>query len=87
MSIDEYTEHIIHNLEIASNCEIVEKIIHRSIQKLQEKHIHSYKVVHYLVKLKDSLEILSPDNFDSIHWCNIKCAILYLKKLTSKEFL
>ena len=80
MTIDEYKDAILHNLKISSDCETVEQVIHRSIEKLKEKHVHTYLVTNYLEKLKESLEELSPQGFDSVHWCNIKCAILYLKK-------
>jgi hypothetical protein len=81
MTIDEYKEAILHNLGISSDCEAVEQIIHRSIEKLKEKHVHASLVIDYLNQLKESLEELTPHGFDSVHWCNIKCAILYLKKI------
>lgn len=80
MTFEEYKETILHHLEIASDCEAVEQIISHSIEKMKEKHVHTYLISGYIKSLKESLEMLSPQSFDSIHWCNIKCAILYLKK-------
>ena len=83
MTMEEYRQAILHHLEIAMDCETVEQIINRSIEKMKEKHIHSNIVESLLNELKESLETLSPEGFDSVHWCNIKYAIVYLKKRTN----
>ena len=84
MTIAEYKEAILHHLEKANDCEEVEQIINRSLEKMKEKNLHPYLINGYLHKLKDSLEELSAGNFDYVHWCNIRCAILYLKRLVHK---
>lgn len=84
MTIEEYKEFIVQKLGMASDCEETEQIISRSIQLLKEKHLPAKVKSDYMVRLKDGLKQLSPSGFDYIHWCNIQCAILYLKKLTKK---
>ena len=84
MTIEEYKEFIVNKLGIAGDCEETEQIINRSIQLLKEKHLPASVKTDYLVKLKEGLKNLSPSGFDYIHWCNIQCAILYLRKLTNK---
>ena len=84
MTIEEYTEFIVQKLAMATDCEQTEQIISRSIQLLKEKHLPAKIKDDYLVTLKDGLKDLSSTNFDYVHWCNIQCAILYLKKLTGK---
>ena len=84
MSIEEYKEAIVKKLGMANDCEEVEQILSRSIEKMKEKHLHVSVIADYLRKLKDGLKVLSPSGFDYIHWCNIRCAIMYLKKLTNK---
>lgn len=84
MTIEAYKEFIVQKLEKANDCEETEQIINRSIEILKEKHIPAKVKTDYLVWLKDELKQLSPSGFDYIHWCNIQCAILYLKKLTIK---
>ena len=83
MMIEEYKESILHHLEIAGDCEAVERIIYRSIEKMKEKHAHANLISGYLNKLKESLEQLSPNDFYSVHLCNIKCSISCLIKLVS----
>ena len=85
MTIDEYMELIIQKLGMAGDCEETEQAINRSIQLLKEKHIPVKIKAEYLVRLKDGLKDLSPSGFDYVHWCNIQCAILYLRKLTNKK--
>ena len=83
MTIEEYKDSILHHLGIARDCEAVEQIIYRSIEKMKEKHVRAHLIFEYLKKLKESLEQISSNGFDSVHWYNIKCAISYLKKLVS----
>ena len=84
MTIEEYKEFIVHKLGVASDCEETEQIINRSVKLLKDKHLSAKVKADYLVRLKEGLKDLSPAGFDYIHWCNIQCAILYLKKLTNK---
>lgn len=84
MTIEEYKEFIVQKLGMANDCEETEQIIIRSIQLLKEKHLPARVKADYLVKLKNGLKDLSPSGFDYVHWCNIQCAILYLRKLTNK---
>ena len=84
MTIEEYKEFIVQKLGMAGDCEETEQIIIKSVQLLKEKHLPAKVKADYLVRLKDGLKQLSPSGFDYIHWCNIQCAILYLKKLTKK---
>jgi hypothetical protein len=84
MTIEEYKEFIVQKLGMAGDCEETEQIINRSIQLLKEKHLTAKVKADYLVRLKEGLKGLSPSSFDYIHWCNIQCAILYLRKLTNK---
>ena len=85
MTTEEYKEFIVRKLGTANDCEETEQIINRSIQFLKEKHIPAKVKADYLARLKDGLEQLSSTGFDYIHWCNIQCAILYLRKLTNKN--
>jgi hypothetical protein len=84
MTTEEYKEFIVQKLGTAKDCEETEQIINRSIQILKEKYISAEIKADYLIRLKDGLKQLSPSGFDYIHWCNIQCAILYLRKLTNK---
>ena len=84
MTIEEYKEFIVQKLGMAGDCEETEQIIIRSIQLLKEKHLSARVKANYLVKLKEGLKDLSPSGFDYVHWCNIQCAILFLRKLTNK---
>jgi len=86
MTTEEYKEFIVKKLGTANDCEETEQIINRSIQLLREKHIPAKIKADYLVRLKDGLKQLSSTGFDYIHWCNIQCAILYLRKLTNKKY-
>jgi hypothetical protein len=85
MTIDEYKEFIVQKLGMAGDCEETEQIINRSIELLKEKHLPAIVKADYPSRLKDGLKELSPSGFDYIHWCNIQCAILYLRKLTKKK--
>lgn len=80
MTIEEYKEMILHQLEKAGDCEEVEQIIHQSVERMRQKHLNDYLVNRYLHSLYDSLTALSPTNFDSVHWCNICCAVMLLKR-------
>ena len=86
MTTEEYKEFIVKKLGTANDCEETEQIINKSIQLLREKHIPAKIKADYLVRLKDGLKQLSSTGFDYIHWCNIQCAILYLRKLTNKKY-
>ena len=86
MTTEEYKEFIVKKLGTANDCEETEQIINRSIQLLRERHIPAKIKADYLVRLKDGLKQLSSTGFDYIHWCNIQCAILYLRKLTNKKY-
>lgn len=85
MTTEEYKEFIVRKLGTANDCEETEQIINMSVQFLREKHMPAGVKADYLVRLKDGLKQLSPSGFDYIHWCNIQCAILYLRKLTTKK--
>ena len=86
MTTEEYKKFIVQKLGTANDCEETEQIINKSIQLLREKHIPAKVKADYLVRLKDGLKQLSSTDFDYIHWCNIQCAILYLRKLTNKKY-
>lgn len=85
MTIEEFEEFIVRKLGMAGDCEETEQIIDRSIRLLKEKHLPAVVKADYLVKLKERLKNLSVAGFDYIHWCNIQCAILYLRKLMNKS--
>lgn len=85
MTTEEYKEFIVRKLGTANDCEEAEQIIDRSIQFFKEKHIPAGVKADYLIRLKDGRKQLSPSGFDYIHWCNIQCAILYLRKLTTNK--
>lgn len=84
MSIEEYKDFIVNKLGTVNDCEEAEQIIGRSIELMKEKHLPAKVKADYLVELKERLKQLSPSGFDYVHWCNIQCAILYLRKLTNK---
>lgn len=84
MTLEEYKEFVVQKLGMADDCEETEQIINKSIQLLKEKRLPAKVKADYLISLKQGLKNLSPSGFDYIHWCNIQCAILYLKKLTGK---
>jgi hypothetical protein len=79
MTFEEYKHAILLHLETARDCEEVEKIVTHSIQKMQEKHLPSTVITDYLRELRRRLQELSPNDFDPVHWCNIRSAIIYLK--------
>ena len=83
MTIEEYKDEILHLLEKAKDCEEVEQIISRSLLLLGSKHFKAGLILHYLQQLKIGLEHLSKDDFDPIHWCNIRCAEGVLTKMSS----
>lgn len=82
MTIEEYRQAILHYLEEADDCEAVEQIIGRSIERMRIKNFDANQIQYYLEELHGSLKDLRPGNFDPIHWCNIRYAILYLNKIT-----
>ena len=81
--MENHKAHIIQRLGIAGDCEETKQIINRALQRQKEDYSHSRTDVEYLLKLKNELKDLSASGFDYIHWCNIQCAILYLRKLTN----
>lgn len=85
MAIEGYKKTILHQLREADDCEEAEQIIIRFIKQMQDKHVYPGLIVYYLHKLRDGLEELSPNDFDSVHWCNIRCAMINLKKITGKK--
>jgi hypothetical protein len=85
MTIEGYKKDILHQLKKADDCEEAEQIIHHFIKIMQEKHLYPGLIAYYLHKLRDGLEELSPTDFDSVHWCNIRCALINLKKITGKK--
>jgi hypothetical protein len=85
MTIEGYKESILHQLSEADDCEEAEQIIIRFITLMQDKHVYPGLIAYYLHKLRDELEELSPNDFDSVHWCNIRCAMINLKKITGKK--
>jgi hypothetical protein len=84
MTIEEFKEFIVKKLGMAGDCEETEQIINRSLKLLKEKHLSATVKADYLFRLKKELMALSSSKFDYLHWCNIQCAILYLRKLTKK---
>ncbi|MDO6430364.1 hypothetical protein Q4E93_07195 [Flavitalea sp. BT771] len=79
MTLEEYKEKILLHLEKARDCEEVERTITLSIERMREKGLPAAVIQDYLTKLRNGLEALSEGDFDPVHWCNIRCAILYLK--------
>lgn len=79
MTIEEYKEKILLHLEKARDCEEVERIVARSIERMRDKNLSVSVITEYLGKLREGLEGLSQNDFDPVHWCNIRCAIVYLK--------
>jgi hypothetical protein len=79
MTIDEYKELILLHVEKARDCEQGERIVARSIEKMRQKNLPEPLIADYLGKLREGLESLSQNDFDPVHWCNIKDVILYLK--------
>lgn len=84
MTIEEYKEKILLHLEHARDCEQVERIVVHSIEKMREKHLSPSVIADYLSQLLAGLEALPQGDFDPVHWCNIRCAILYLKNTRVK---
>ncbi len=82
MTLEGYKMDILHQLKKADDCEEVEIIIKNFIETMQDQHVYPGLIAYYLHKLRDDLENLFPNNFDSVHWCNIKCAIINLRKIT-----
>jgi len=82
MTIEEYKEAILHHLEKADDCEEVVQIINRSIERMRDRDIDTPTISHYLHKLYNALNQLAPTDFDAIHWCNIRWAVIYLNKIT-----
>jgi len=85
MTNEGYKLIILHQLKKAADCEDVEKIIKYFIESMQGRHLYPGLIAYYLHRLRDDLEDLSPHNFDAVHWCNIKCAIVNLRKITGKQ--
>jgi len=68
---------------LANDCQEIEHLINRSIEKMKEKLPES-AIDDFLQDLNERLSELSPSGFGYLHWCNICCAILFLGKLTNK---
>ena len=51
MTIEEYKEAIVKKLGKANDCEEVEQLLSRSIEKMKEKHLHVSVIADYLRKL------------------------------------
>ena len=79
MTLEEYKEKVLLHLETARDCEAVVGIVTRSIEKMRDKKLPPQVIADYLTKLREGLEGLSQNDFDPVHWCNIRCAIIYLK--------
>jgi hypothetical protein len=84
MMIEEYKETIVVKLGLANDCDEVKQVLSRSIESMREKKLPAAVINDRLDKLKERLKALSPASYDYIHWCNIRCAILYLKGLVNK---
>lgn len=84
MTTEEYKNEMLRQLKKAEDCEEAEQIIQHFIKLMQGRHLYPGLIVYYLHKLRDGLEELSPNDFDSVHWCNIRCALTNLKKITGK---
>lgn len=82
MTIEEYREVILHYLEEADDCEAVEQIIERSIERMRVKNFNADQIKYYLEELHEGLKKLRRPDFDPIHWCNIRYAAMYLYKIT-----
>lgn len=81
MTIEEYKRHIIIKIGMANDCEETEKLMEESINLLKRKNLPQNVIREYLMRLKMSLIKMQPSDYDYTHWCNIQCAILYLRKL------
>ncbi|HLZ87520.1 MAG TPA: hypothetical protein VKQ52_09780 [Puia sp.] len=79
MTLEEYEELVLVHLEKARDCGEVERIVARSIAKLRDKHLPSATIAEYVHALRSGLEKLSINDFDPVHWCNIRYAIVCLK--------
>ena len=86
MTIEEYKEAIFHHLEKANDCEEVVQIINRSIERMKERNIDTLMILDYLHKLYNALKQVAPTDFDPVHWCNIRCAVMYLNKITQNWY-
>lgn len=80
MNMEERTNTIIKKLAMAGDCLEVEQIVSRSIEDIRKEQLDRDVIAEYTIRLKDDLKKLRPDQFDYLYWCNIRCAILYLKK-------
>ncbi|HWH63193.1 MAG TPA: hypothetical protein VNS50_07955 [Ginsengibacter sp.] len=87
MTIEGHKNEMLLQLKKAEDCEEAEQIIHEFIQLMQNRHVYPGLIAYYLHKLRDGLAELSPNDFDSVHWCNIRCALINLKKITGKGLL
>ncbi len=82
--IEEYKETIVVKLGWANDCEEVKRVISSLIDSMRENKLPAAVINDCLDKLRERLKALSPASYDYIHWCNIRCAILYLKGLVNK---
>ena len=80
MTLEEYKDEMLNLLKEAKDCEDVEKIIGRSVWVLRVEKLDDQVIRHYFKKLRSGLESLSKNDFDPIHWCNIRCAVGLLRK-------
>ena len=85
MTIEEFKEAILHQLEKAKDCEEVEQIINHSIEQIQDDNLYTDLIIIFLHILQNDLERLSETDFDSVRWRNIRCAVMYLKKISNNR--
>jgi len=85
MTIEEFKETVLRQLEKAENCEEVEQIINHSIEQIQDDSLYTYLIIIFLHILQNDLENLSEADFDSVRWRNIHCAVIYLKKISNNR--
>ena len=83
MTFEEYRGELLHHLEEADDCEAVEQLIRRSVERMRDKNFNANQIKYYLEELHNGLKKLRRADFDPIHWCNVRYAIIYLYKITS----
>ena len=85
MMIEEYKETVLHELEKAVDCEEVEQIINRSIERFPENDLFRYLVIIYLHILQNELQRHSEQHVDTPRKRNLRNALNYLRQMKTNR--
>jgi hypothetical protein len=80
----EAKDQIIDRLGRADNCAEARQVISYALTSIRVKNPYSFRQMTYVNDLCSELLLLCAADFDYTHWCNIRCAILYLEEIKTE---